>query len=143
MIESAQEFIRLRTSTVKAEYDRAAHEPAPLAVWWELVREHPHMRAWIAHNKTVPVEILVALSEDDSAAVRSAVAMKRSAPPAILDRLARDADSSVRQAVAFNAKTPRSVLEILAGDPWDAVADKAKARLAEMLEAPVPGSDEH
>src|SRR5436190_20252881 len=128
MIMSAAEFIRLRTSTVKAEYDRAAHESAPLEVWWELVREHPAMRAWVVHNKTVPLQILEALAGDASAEIRADVARKRKLSPALFEQLARDPDSSVRHAVAFNAKTPPALLELLADDASDAVAETARGR---------------
>src|SRR5687768_12018487 len=100
MIRSVEEFIRLRMSDVKDEYDRAAHEDAPTEVWWELVREHPDMKIWVVANKTVPLAVLEALSTDDDASVRDAVARKRRSPPEILKRLARDPDSGVRYAVA-------------------------------------------
>lgn len=131
MIESAEEFIRLRTSDLKAEYDRAAHDEAPLSVWWELVRTHPDMKVWVVHNKTVPLEILDALSTDADAAVRRAVARKRRASPEILERLARDPNESVRHAVAYNATAPEHVLKILLDDDWAPVAAAAKQRLSD------------
>lgn len=132
MIESADEFIRLRTSDAKDEYDRAAHDEAPVDVWWELVHKHPDMKVWVVHNKTVPHEILDALSTDTDAAVRSAIARKRKASPELLERLARDPDESVRHAVAFNAKAPEHVLEILLDDAWEPVAAAAKQRLSDL-----------
>jgi hypothetical protein len=131
MITSANEFIRLRTSELKEEYDRAASDEAPLDVWWELVRNHPDMKVWVVHNKTVPLEILDALSTDDDTAVRDAVARKRKASFEILERLAHDPDRGVRYAVACNKKTPPSILNMLLGDQWDVVVAKAKARLSE------------
>jgi hypothetical protein len=130
MIESVDEFIRLRTSDLKEEYDRAAHDDAPLDVWWELVRKHPDMKVWVVRNKTVPLEILDALSSDEDRSVRFAVAMKRKASPEILERLARDPEDSVRHAVARNRKTPAHVLKTLVNDAWDTVAAAAKERLA-------------
>jgi hypothetical protein len=129
MIESADDFIRLRTSELKEDCDRAAHDEAPLDVWWELVHNHPDMRVWVVHNKTVPTEILEALSTNADAAVRSAVARKRKASPGILERLARDPDESVRHAVACNAKTPEDILRLLLDDSWDVVVEAAKSRL--------------
>jgi len=132
MIESAAEFIRLRTSEVMEEYNRAAHDEAPLEVWWELVREHPDFKVWVVHNKTVPLEILDALSRDDDAAVRCEVARKRKASPEILERLARDPHESVRHAVVYNAKTPDAILRLLVDDSWDTVAAAAKERLRDV-----------
>ena len=129
MIRSAFEFIRLRTSEDKADYDRAAHEEAPAEVWWELVRDHPEMRTWVAHNKTVPPEVLEALSADSDPAVRGVVARKRKASPELLARLARDPDSGVRNAVACNPSTPAEVLRSLLHDDWDQVANTARDRL--------------
>jgi hypothetical protein len=132
MIESADEFIRLRTSELREEYWRAAHDEAPLEVWWQVVREHKDMKKWVIHNKTVPVEILVALSTDEDDAVREAVARKRKAPVEILERLACDPEPGVRLAVAHNAKAPRHVLELLANDCWETIIDAAKKRLSEL-----------
>src|SRR5689334_2460666 len=95
MILSAEEFIRLRTSEVQAEYHRAAHEEAPAEVWWDLVRNYPDMKVWVVHNKTVPLSILEALSTDESVAVRGAVARKRS----------RDSDACPGRALKSPATT--------------------------------------
>lgn len=129
MIESAAELTRSRTSDVIDEYNRAAHEEAPIEVWWELIREYPDMKKWVAHNKTVPLEILESLSRDIDPAVRCAVARKRKASSEILERLARDPDGSVRHAVACNAKTPQPLLQLLVNDEWDAVANAARSRV--------------
>jgi hypothetical protein len=130
MIQSAAEFIRLRTSSAKADYDRAATDEAPLEVWRDLIKNHPDMKSWVAHNKTVPMEILDVLSTDRESDVRNAVARKRKLTKPMFERLARDADEGVRLAVAYNANTPDEVLRLLVDDSWDQVAAKAKARLA-------------
>lgn len=130
MIESAAEFIRLRTSSAKDDYERAAHDEAPLPVWWDLVKNHPDMKSWVAHNKTVPMEILDALSKDKASEVRHAVARKRKVTREIFERLARDPDEGVRLAVAYNVSTPDTVLQLLVDDSWEQVAVKARARLA-------------
>jgi hypothetical protein len=62
MIRSAEEFIRLRTSEDAADYLRAATDDASLEVWQEIITHHADMRSWVAHNKTVPVEILWVLA---------------------------------------------------------------------------------
>jgi hypothetical protein len=130
MIQSAAEFIRLRTSSAKADYDRAATDEAPLEVWRDLIKNHPDMKSWVAHNKTVPIEILDVLSTDRESDVRNAVARKRKLTKPMFERLARDADEGVRLAVAYNANTPDEVLRLLVDDSWDQVAAKAKSRLA-------------
>ena len=129
MIESAQEFIRLRTSEHPDDYLRAAHDEAPDTVWRELVADHPEMRQWVAHNKTVPVTILELLHTDSSADVRCTVARKRSLPERLQQALATDFDASVRHALACNAKVTHAVLQKLATDSELFVRDAAVQRL--------------
>lgn len=132
MIDSAEEFVRLRNSELKEEYDRAAREEAPDAVWKELIQQYPDMKIWVVGNKTVPVFILELLSRDEDTSVRDAVARKRKTPPEVLARLARDDDSGIRYAVVCNRKTPPEICEVLLNDEWDVVAAKARQRLDEL-----------
>jgi hypothetical protein len=44
MISSANEFAKLRSSQVKEEYDRAAHEEASLEVWQDVIENYPELR---------------------------------------------------------------------------------------------------
>ena len=129
MIESAQEFIRLRTSELPDDYLRSAHEEASDAVWRELVTHHPEMRPWVAHNKTVPIAILELLHTDTSADVRSTVARKRKLPERLQHALAADSDASVRHALACNAKVVHAVLQKLASDTEPLVREAAMQRL--------------
>lgn len=132
MIESAQEFVRLRTSDIKAEYDRATTEEAPVSVWIELVTKFPEMKEWVVRNKTVPLEILEILSGDSEAQIRAEVARKRKLSHALLEKLAKDTDASVRHAIACNAKTPKAILQQMVNDSWDNVSNVASERLKEM-----------
>lgn len=129
MIETADEFVRLRCSGDPAEYGRAAHEPADEAVWREVIQRYPEMRTWVAHNKTVPLSILQVLSVDDDPRVRGSVAVKRKLSRGLFEQLARDADEGVRLAIIRNAKVPPDVLEQLAGDASEFVASAARDRL--------------
>lgn len=130
MIESAEEFVRLRGSLDEAEHHRAAHEPAEVAVWLDLIERFPDYRMWVAHNKTVPPEVLRRLATDPDAGVRSMVAMRRSCPQDVLRQLAADHDESVRARVAWNPKVATDVLRDLANDTSEIVADVARQRLA-------------
>jgi hypothetical protein len=131
MIESAEEFVRLRTSSNPEEYRRAAREPASLEVWKAVIAGYPEMRFWVAHNKTVPLVVLECLAGDIDPRVRGMVARKRRASPALLARLAEDADVGVRLAVARNPKTPEAVLSRLRTDDVPAVSIPAVRRLAD------------
>jgi hypothetical protein len=121
MITTAQEFCRLRESTIPEEYWRAAHEEASVEVWREIIAVRPDMRTWVAHNKTIPLEILEELSFDSDVAVRCEVAGKRKISEAIAVRLAKDPDEGVRIQLIYNQKLPAAALIVLRDDPSEFV----------------------
>ena len=131
MIKSAQDFVRLRNSELAEEQHRATHEEAAESVWREVIEGFPDMREWVAHNKTVPVEILEELSRDPDSRVRYAVAMKRKIPEEMQLVLARDTDESVRRRIAYNAKATKRALQILAADVELGIRERALKRLEE------------
>jgi hypothetical protein len=116
MIRSAEEFVALRTSTVRAEYERAATEEASVKTWTDVVLRFPEMRSWVAHNKAVPLEILKVLAKDTNLDVRAAVAEKRKLDRELFEILSRDPNDVVRQRIAYNKKTPVEIIERLVGD---------------------------
>jgi hypothetical protein len=90
VIDSAEEFVRLRTSENPDEYWRAAHEQAEDATWLDVIERFPDMRVWVAQNKTVPLAILEHLRHDPDESVRSMVRAKgtwRRAHPDDAERL--------------------------------------------------------
>jgi hypothetical protein len=129
MIQSAEEFVRLRTSTRPEEYHQAAHGEASTSVWTEVIERYPQMRSWVAHNKTVPTEILAVLASDPDPGVRAVVAEKRRLPVELFRQLAGDPNEMVRARVAYNRKVPSELLEILAADPADLVREAAEMSL--------------
>ena len=129
MIESAEEFLSLRTSRVPEAYRRAANDEAAMSVWIEVIERYPRMRSWVAHNKTVPLEVLALLVSDPDPDVRSAVADKRKLTVELFRRLASDPDEAVRARVAYNTKAPSELLETMAADPAELVRDAAQAPL--------------
>lgn len=78
VIESAEEFVRLRTSDDPAEYNRAAQEQATESTWHDVIERFPDMRFWVAQNKTVPLSVLEILRQDPDDRVRHLVTSKRS-----------------------------------------------------------------
>jgi phosphoserine phosphatase len=131
-ILSADEFMRLRYSEDPVDYQKAAGEDAPIEVWREIIDRHPEARIWVAHNKTVPLEILEILVNDPDVAVRHAVAMKRKLTPVILERLAVDSAESIRMRVAMHRNVSRETLEGLRNDSWDRVREIARERLSQL-----------
>lgn len=129
MINSAEEFVTLRTSERPEEQWRAAHEPASDEVWIEVIDRYPDMRWWVAHNKTISLFILDMLSLNDDLLVRAQVATKRKLSTALFSRLAGDSDASVRLRIAYNPKVPINILEQLTLDQDEEVARIAKKRL--------------
>ena len=133
MITSAEEFVALRDSEIKAEYDRSAMEEAPIAVWREVIEKFPDHRRWVAHNKTVPVEILEMLCVFD-VSTRWFVARKRKLSAALFERLSQDEDSDVRVAICTNKKTPLEILDRLRQDVNEDVACVATENYERRIE---------
>jgi len=63
MIESAEEFVRLRQSSIKEEYDKSANDNAELEVWIKVLENYPDFKEWVIHNKTVQTEIFERLAK--------------------------------------------------------------------------------
>ncbi|MDD5369484.1 MAG: hypothetical protein PHQ40_10380, partial [Anaerolineaceae bacterium] len=129
MIKSSEEFAQLRTSSNPSDHHRASQEPASDAVWFEIIKNYPEMRAWVAQNKTISSEVLDMLSQDPSAEVRSLVAMKRKLPERIQLLLAADPDEGVRSRLVYNDKATKRVLEILSRDAKPSIRERASERV--------------
>jgi hypothetical protein len=134
MITSAAEFVRLASSDDPAEYGRAAHESAEVALWMEIIQDYPDARFAVAHNKTVPLEILASLASDPDDQVRSTVSVKRKLTPEILETMTGDPSSAVRLNIARHRNASRRALEVLAQDEWPKVAQLAAERLEALRE---------
>jgi hypothetical protein len=129
LIESAEEFVRLRVSERQDEYSIAADAEAPMEVWFDIIARFPEMKEWVACNRTVPMEILEVLASDSDRKVRAAVADKRKLSSHLFDLLSKDADEVVRQRIAYNKKSPIEVIERLAIDEAALVRTAALRRL--------------
>ncbi len=117
MIESAEEFKRLRESENIEEYTRASQEEASEHIWIDIIRTYPEMKIWVIHNKTVPLSILERLAKDPDASIRASVAGKRKLSVDLFNLLASDEDHTVRYQIGLNRKVPADVLERLVNDP--------------------------
>lgn len=131
MIQSAEEFLRLRQSEDPDEYGRASTDEAPLNVWLSVIDRFPELRSWVAHNKTVPLEVLERLASDPDATVRATVASKRKLSAELQSILRADGDASVRERLASNAKCNLESLRLLSLDPEEFVRSAATKRLRE------------
>ncbi|WP_343954330.1 hypothetical protein [Nonomuraea longicatena] len=138
MIETAEEFVRLRNSPDPREYRRAVMEEAPFQVWKEVVDRYPEERLWVAQNKTVPLAVLETLIDDPDIRVRVMVAMKRKLSPGLLERLAHDAHESIRMRVARHRNTSRETLESLRCDAWSEVRATVEDRLGGQADVSPP-----
>ncbi|MCA7996838.1 hypothetical protein [Burkholderia metallica] len=128
MIHSAEEFVALRASSIKDEYDRAATEEAPVSVWKDVIDRFPEYRKWVAHNKTVPLEILTLLCKFEPD-VRRSVAVRRKLSDGLFELLSKDLDAVVRQGIASNKKAPISIIRRLVQDEDEDVSRVAKYNL--------------
>ena len=133
MINSAEEFVRLRSSEIMEEYLRAAKEEAPISVWKEVIQKYPDYARWVVHNKIVPLEILTELYQSRPD-VRCFIAMKRKLSPELFELLSNDENYIIRKEIAINQKTPLSILKKLASDKDNGVANTAKERIKEREE---------
>jgi hypothetical protein len=133
MIESAEEFYRLRMSEKQEEYDQAYRDEAPEEVWLEVIERYPDMRYWVAANKTVPLTILKLLSGDPDPRVRHCVAGRRKLDMELFRRLAMDPDYGIRGEIARNKKVPVEVLKILLKDTDEWVREVASEKLKERI----------
>jgi len=130
MIRDAEEFIRLRTSDTPADYQRAATDEVPIEVWHEIIQHHPDMRSSVAHNKTVPVEILTILARDADPSVRLSVAMKNKLPAELMMKPADD-EEEVRRRIVYNKNASIDVLRKLSTDDLEDIAKAARERLTQ------------
>jgi hypothetical protein len=98
-----------------------------------VIERFPDHRRWVAHNKTVPVEILEVLCDFD-VSTRWFVARKRKLSSALFERLSQDNDSDVRVAICTNKKTPLEILQRLVQDGNEDVARVAKINYKRRIE---------
>jgi hypothetical protein len=131
MINSAEEFVRLRLSENMEEYLKVAWDEAPLKVWLEVIGKYLHMREWVAHNKSIPIEIMEILADDADERVRFNVAQKNRLPENLQLKLANDPDSSVRNRIVYNKKATFQTLNILLNDDDEDIRTLAKKRIDE------------
>ncbi len=117
MIDSADEFIRLRTSDSADEQYRATHDAAPVAVWLDVLARYPEFKVWVVNNKPIPNELLDLLARDDSEPVRRAVASRRKLSRQTFELLAGDVSENVRYDIAMNRKCPEDIATMLRRDP--------------------------
>ena len=129
MINSAEEFLHLRSSEKQEDCNRAAHDEAPIEVWHDVINKYPDLCFWVAQNKTVPLEILEILSKIQDPKVRGMVARKRKLSKDIMLSLANDEDASVRNGVASNTKVSNEILKHLSNDPVKFVRENAAGKL--------------
>ena len=132
MIQSAEEFVRLRRSEIREEYTRAAFESISEEIAREVIQKYPDMAIWVVRNKTVPLSILEMLAEHPEYKVRSEVARKRKLSRALFEKLALDEDEMVRTSLTANRKLPLDILQQLAQDHCPDVAEAAKETLERL-----------
>jgi hypothetical protein len=132
IISSAEEFVRLRSSEIPEEYHLASWGEASDEVWLEIIQKYPYYTRWVAHNKSISLEIIQILAVHLDDDVRHFIAAKRKTPPNILWLLAKDKVDSVRHRVVYNAKTPKDILEFLLDDPWENIRERAQLPLEKI-----------
>jgi len=111
MMQSAEEFVSLRTSDDPHAYGRAASEDASIDTW------------------------LDGRARDADPLVREAVVFKRKLDSQLFKLLSNDPEEMVRQRIAYNRRTPTDILDRLASDESSIVSDTARKRLGGLHQA--------
>jgi hypothetical protein len=119
MIETAEEFIRLRQSDNMEEQRRAALDTADISVWMDVIKSYPDFKFWVIHNKTIQIEILEILCTDKDPNVRSHVARKRKINDTIFNLLCVDPDENVRHSLMWNTKLTLEKIKTIKVDDSD------------------------
>ena len=114
MIISAEEFVSLRSSSNPENYLRSINESTTLEIWFEIIHDYQSMREWVVLNKTIPLEVLETLINDNDPAVRRNIAMKNKLTRNMFDSLIEDKDASVRNRLIYNKNIPKDLLQKLA-----------------------------
>lgn len=108
------------------DYLRAGRPSTPSIVLHNLaLTTCPRIRARVAENQSIPLELLESLSRDENADVRIAVGANPSTPTIIRWVLAFDEHPDVRYSLAENANIPLIILSWLSGDENPYIAHRA------------------
>lgn len=141
MINSAEEFVRLRKSEKPEEYNRANDDFLPDNVAFDLIENYPDMREYVGVNSTISLKVLYRLAEDEDWLVRWHIASLHAFTGEkvhtldryLFDKLSRDEDEGVRKRVAYHPDTPIDILEQLTHDSSEDCAEAAREKLAQRL----------
>ena len=126
MISNINEYLRLKNSKNKEDYDRVIREELSPELISDILENYPIEKSWLVHNKFIPIEILRILASDKDIDVRFSVAMKKKCDRLVFETLIKDKDFSVRMAVVRNNKLPIDLLETLTFDSENEIAKEAK-----------------
>lgn len=132
MITSAEEFVNLRSSNDPQQQEQASRDSAGIDVWIDVINRFPDLKFWVVHNKTIQIELLEILVDDDDPNVRSAVARKRKINDVIFDKLAADPDEEVRYALLCNTKITKEQIKKIKADDSEWLKAKLIERFAEL-----------
>lgn len=130
MIESAEEFVRLRSSKDPSEYRRAGDEEISEEVCRDVIERFPDARAWLAESEWVPTSTLRRLATDGNPRVRSAVCARRILDATVIEMLSWDVSDAIRTNIARRSDTPVESLLRLVKDDSSMVREAAIEELA-------------
>ena len=98
-------------------YSIARHKNTPQNILLELSKnEDADVRSSVAHNINTPIEVLIQLSKDKDLSVRVSTARNINTPIKILKSLYNEDNVFVRLAIASNTNTPNQILKELLND---------------------------
>ncbi len=125
MIDNIKEYIKLADSDDLEDNNRTKIEQLSSEVISEIIQNYPERKAWLVHNKYIPIDVLKLLCKDKNLDVRFTVAMKNKNDRYIFETLMNDPDFSIRMAVVRNKRTPIDLLKKMVNDKDNEISKEA------------------
>ena len=125
MIDNIKEYIKLADSDDLEDNNRTKTEQLSSEVIFEIIHNYPERKAWLVHNKHIPIDVLKLLCKDKKSDVRFTVAMKNKNDRYVFEILMNDPDFSIRMAVVRNKRIPIDLLKKMVNDKDDEISKEA------------------
>lgn len=125
MIDNIKEYIKLADSDDLEDNNKTKTEQLSSEVIFEIIHNYPERKAWLVHNKHIPIDVLKLLCKDKKSDVRFTVAMKNKNDRYVFEILMNDPDFSIRMAVVRNKRIPIDLLKKMVNDKDDEISKEA------------------
>ena len=111
MIKSVNEFIEICQSDDPKVYTRFNNDLITDEIGFAIIAEYPEMADNVAENKTISLNMINHLANDEYWQIRSRIARKPNLTRELFEKFANDPHESVRHRLVYNKNTPLDILE--------------------------------